>query len=92
MLEELPGRQLAIVRYAPSHQPMDDWVYNSADIDGSKVIWARDMDAASNRELFEYYKDRKVWLVQPDTGPVSVTPYPTGETMAANARSAGPRP
>ncbi len=91
-LSALPGRQLAIVRYSASHEVFDQWVYNGADIDGQKVIWADDMGADGNRELIQYYKDRKVWLVQPDTGPVSVTPYPTGETIAANARSAGPRP
>lgn len=74
-LEQKPGGQLAIVRYSPDHQPLDEWVYNDADIDRSKVIWARDMGAAENEELIRYYKDRTVWLVQPDTNPVSVTPY-----------------
>lgn len=74
-LEELPERQLAIVRYAGGHSPFDEWVYNAADIDRSKVIWARDLGAVKNEELIEYYKGRTVWLVQPDTKPVSVTPY-----------------
>ena len=73
-LEQLPGRQLVIVRYAPDHNPLVEWVYNAADIDGSKVIWAREMDAANNLELIDYYKDRKVWLVQPDSQ-ASETPY-----------------
>ena len=75
MLAELPGRQLAIVRYAPSHWPIDQWVYNGADIDSSKVIWAQDMGADENQELIHYYKDRKVWLVQPDEFPVKVISY-----------------
>ena len=66
-----------IVRYSPEHNPIDEWVYNAADIDRSKVIWAREMDAANNCELMQYYKDRKVWLVQPDTTPTSVSPYPS---------------
>ena len=44
-LESLPGDQLAIVRYSSKHNPQDEWVYNAADIDSSKVIWAREMDA-----------------------------------------------
>jgi hypothetical protein len=35
------------------------------------------MDAANNQELLHYYKDRTVWLVQPDINPVSLTPYPS---------------
>jgi hypothetical protein len=65
-LERMPGKQLVIVRYSLGHNSLDEWVYNAADIDGSKVIWAREMDAANDVELIDYYKDRKVWLVQPD--------------------------
>jgi len=81
-LEQLSGSQLAIVRYSPTHYPMDEWVYNSSDIDGSKVIWAREMDAASNLELLSYYRDRKVWLVEPDTQPMTVSPYQVPQKSA----------
>ena len=40
------------------------------------VVWARDMGAAKNQELIDYYKDRRVWLVEPDEKPVRVTPHP----------------
>ena len=75
-LEALPGRQLVIVRYAPEHNLLDDWVYNRADINNSKVIWAREMSPAQDRELMDYYKDRKVWLSQPDLQPTTIEPYP----------------
>jgi hypothetical protein len=74
-LEQLPGKQLVIVRYSPDHYPFDEWVYNAADIDNSKVIWAREMDSANDLELIHYYKDRKVWLVQPDKQPAEISPY-----------------
>ncbi len=77
--EQLPGKQLAIVRYSSSHSSLDEWVYNAPNIDDSKVVWAREMDAASNLELIHYYSDRTVWLVQPDTHPATVTPYPAPE-------------
>jgi hypothetical protein len=74
-LRSQPGKQLAIVRYSDQHNPFNEWVYNSADIETAPVIWAREMDSAHNQELLDYYKDRKVWLVQPDTHPALVTPY-----------------
>ncbi|HEY1902860.1 MAG TPA: hypothetical protein VGG56_10535 [Terracidiphilus sp.] len=76
-LNRLPGKQLILVRYSPDHNSLDEWVYNAPDIDHSKIIWAREMDAKDNQELMHYYKDRTVWLVQPDANPVSLTPYPS---------------
>ncbi len=66
-LESQPGRYLVIVRYGEDHNIQDDWVFNHADIDGSRIVWARDMGAAANRELIEYYKDRHVWLLEPES-------------------------
>ncbi len=87
-LEQLSGPQLAIVRYSPSHLSVDEWVYNSPNIDGSKVIWAREMDAAENLELIRYYKNRRIWLVEPDTNPVRVSRYPLGKVGRAAAPTA----
>jgi hypothetical protein len=75
-LGQVPGKQLIVVRYSPAHSSLDEWVYNSPDIDNSKIVWAREMDAANNIELMRYYKDRTVWLVQPDIRPAILSPYP----------------
>jgi hypothetical protein len=85
-LQEDSGQQLAIVRYSATHDPLDEWVYNAADIDDSKVIWARDMNDSANRELIEHYSHRKVWLVQPDLPHAEVTPYPVPEQVTAASR------
>ena len=82
-LERLPGKQLVMVRYSPDHSVYDEWVYDAPDIDGSKVIWAREMDAADNLELIRYYRDRHVWLVKTDTQPLEVSPYPISEQGVA---------
>jgi hypothetical protein len=74
-LNQLPGNQLIFIRYAPDHSSLDEWVYNAPDIDNSKIVWTREMDAANNKELMNYYKDRTVWLVQPDMNPVTLVPY-----------------
>jgi hypothetical protein len=74
-MENVPGNHLAIVRYAPNHNfILDEWVFNNADIDGSRVVWARDM-GAQNAELVDYFRTRKVWLVEPDYNPPRLTPY-----------------
>ncbi len=78
--KRLPGGQLAIVRYSADHDPLDEWVYNGADIDDSKVVWARDGDPAGNPELIRYYQGRSVWLVEPDAIPARVSPYPIEES------------
>jgi hypothetical protein len=76
-LQKLPGRQLAIVHYGPRHDiGFHEWVYNDADIDRAKVVWARDMGPSQNEELIEYFNNRQVWLVQADETPPSLSPYP----------------
>jgi hypothetical protein len=75
-LENVPAKQLVFVRYGKAHIPDDEYVYNAADIDAAKVVWARDMDEQNNRELLLYYKDRKAWLFEPDESPPRLTQYP----------------
>jgi hypothetical protein len=74
-LSKQPGLHLVIVRYRPDHVPVNEWVFNGADIDRSKVVWARDMGADQNSELIRYFKDRSVWLVEPDLAVPKLSPY-----------------
>lgn len=74
-LEALPGRHLVMVRYGEDHNIHDDWVFNGADIDSQKVVWAREIDEEQDAKLFDYFKDRKVWLVTPDDDNTYLAPY-----------------
>ena len=65
-LSETSGKHLVMVQYNRFHYIHNEWVYNGAEIDSGKVVWARDMDAAQNTKLFEYFKDRQIWVVKPD--------------------------
>lgn len=80
-LEALPGDHLVLVRYGPQHAVHREWVYNGADLDGSRVVWARDMGAAANAGLLEHYRSRRVWLLEPDL--VGSTVEPPLEPYAA---------
>jgi hypothetical protein len=71
-LESTPGKHVVLVRYGPDHSVHEEWVFNSADIDASKVIWARDLPGEVNDQLLRYYPDRTIWLATPDTGEVSM--------------------
>ncbi len=79
-LENTAGRHLVIVRYGEDHNIHDEWVYNGAEIDGAKVLWARELTAEQNQKLFEYFKDRQIWLVTPDTDNTYLEPYSPPES------------
>jgi hypothetical protein len=75
-LQHTPGKHLIIVRYEKdNHNIHDEWVYNGAEIDTAKVLWARELDAQQNAKLFFYFHDRKIWLVTPDSDNTYVEPY-----------------
>jgi hypothetical protein len=75
-LSQTPGKHLIVVRYEEDHNLHDEWVYNGAEIDTAKVLWARELDPTQNAKLFAYFKDRQIWLVEPDTDNTELIPYP----------------
>ena len=74
-LELKPGNHLIIVRYGENNVPGEEWVYNRANIDRAKVVWAREMDVVSDGRLLEYYRDRDAWLLETDQKPPELRPY-----------------
>jgi hypothetical protein len=75
-LKGLVGDHLVIVRYNQYHNSDNEWVYNRADIDRARVVWARDMGDSGNAELIRYFPQRRVWLAEPDLAPPRLSPYP----------------
>ena len=65
-LRSTQGKHLVMVRYTKFHNSHDEWVFNGAEIDSAKVLWARDIDSSQNEMLFAYFKDRQIWIVEPD--------------------------
>lgn len=74
-LEVMPGQHLVIVRYSPQHDYNAESVYNLADIDHAKVVWARELPGVDLQPLLNYFAGRHIWLMEPDVSP-QLTPYP----------------
>jgi hypothetical protein len=71
-LEHRPGRHLVLVHETGHHNPAAEWVYNRADLGAAKVLWARDMDPESNRDLIRNFPGRSLWYLDPDAGPLQL--------------------
>jgi hypothetical protein len=65
-LAALPEGQLVLVRYGPGHDARAEWVYDGADLVGTRVLWARAMDAAADCALVTQEGHRTAWLLEVD--------------------------
>lgn len=74
-LQKNPGPQLVLISYGPHADRGRDWVYNSADIDNAKIVWANDMGDVQNRELLNYLHNRTVWRASVDSSGYTLEPY-----------------
>lgn len=75
-LHAMGGLHLAIVKPKTDPENLFQWIYNDADIDASRVVWARDFGPEANQALLKYFAGRRVWLVDPNTEPAAIVPYP----------------
>ena len=70
-LEALPGKHLVIVRYSTGNTETGEWVYNRADIDSAKVVWAREIPGVEIEPLLKYFSSYHIWLLEPP----NLTPF-----------------
>jgi hypothetical protein len=82
-LDAAPGRHLVIVRYGPHHDVDWEWVYNAADIDGAKIVWARDMGDPNNQELLQYFGSHHSWNLNGDESPPKLRRYSGSDASVA---------
>ena len=86
-LDAIPGDLLVFVRYWPGHIFQDEWVWNEADIDHARVIFARDLGDGDNRTLLRHYQGRTVLLLEPDARPARLSAWIPEEPVPAPPRS-----
>src|SRR5262249_26104814 len=66
-LRQSGEQHLVVVRYlrpAPRGLGHEDWVFNEADIDRARVVWAREMNPDDDGRLLAYYSERRAWLLE----------------------------
>ena len=74
-LAAIPGQHLVLVRYSKDHNSGEEYVYNAANIDRSKIVWAREIPGVDLTPLLQYFRSRDVWLYQPDQDDSMAVPY-----------------
>jgi hypothetical protein len=65
-LDAMPGEHLVLLRYGDCHDAGEEYVYNDADIDRARIVWARDVPGQSAAALLSYFRNRDVWVFEPD--------------------------
>lgn len=73
-LQNEPGEQLVLVHYGIHHDLYEELVFNRADIDGSKIVWARSLGPERDSRLLRHYSGRQAWLLEED-GEVKLKRY-----------------
>jgi hypothetical protein len=94
-LERDGGKHLILVRYEspkPNGLGHEDWVFNGADIDGARVVWAREIGPEEDRRLLDYFGDRRAWLLEVRSveGTYCLSPHPLRPGPSEPAEAPGP--
>ena len=58
-----------VVRYPTSHSFHEEWVYNGANIDQQRVVWAHDLGEGRDSALTRYYAGRRISYVDVSENP-----------------------
>jgi hypothetical protein len=78
-LKQEDEEHLVVVNYGPEHSVHKEWVYNEADIDHSKVVFARAINSTQDCQLIEYFKSRRIWSLDADQSISKLKPYPRNQ-------------
>jgi hypothetical protein len=73
-LYELPGEHLVLIDFSTGNYKQqgyggrylsitDRTYFNEPDIDNSKVVWANSLGEEKNKNLFDYFSGREIWVL-----------------------------
>ncbi len=74
IVDILPDRYIAIVGYSGSSSFHDEIVFNRANIEAAKMVWAHDLGPERNNAMLAHYNGRRIVDVFVDGSQISVTP------------------
>ncbi len=87
-LTQTPGNYLVFVKAKTDPSSPFQWIYNGADIHGSRFVWARDLGDSENAQLAASMAERNVWMVDPNVEPAALTAYhPASPTTALQSKT-----
>jgi hypothetical protein len=78
-LNQEDGKHLIVVSYGAAHSVHNEWVYNAADIDRSKVVFARAINSTQDCQLVKYFKSRRLWSLDVNGSIAKLEPYPRNQ-------------
>lgn len=78
-LSRTDQKHLILVRYHSDYSPLEQWVYNAADIDSAPVVWAHGDNEDRVQELLRYFGDRQVWRLEASIAGVELVSFFDGE-------------
>ena len=74
-LERIPGEHLVFVKAKTDPFNLLPWIYNAANIDAARIVWARDLGPERDAQLAAYFHGRQVWVVDPNVEPAALVKY-----------------
>jgi len=83
-LQRIPGKHLVFVKAKTDPNNLFQWIYNDADIDASRIVWARDLGAQRDAQLAAYFTGRSVWMVDPNVNPAITNAWPIPSKLSSS--------
>jgi len=74
-LRQAGGRHIVFVRSSEGRRSPAAWYYNGPRPEESPVLWAQEVDPVSDREFLNYYRGRRIWVVDADAAAPRLAPY-----------------